>query len=111
MRVGGDQLLIARILLPGNVPRMVIAKQHRPLRLRLAMSCGLPCTAIHHLRPSLRLPEGVSPRVCGVRQDLEDCVVDRDFPHHLRFTGVTWQCWETDLLLAKPQKNLANTTQ
>ena len=104
LRVVSDELLIALVDVPRNIGLMMVAEQRDPVLTRLPMAARLVGTAVDHRRAGIGPSEGVGPRVAGVRQDLQDGVVDRETPRHpLAPARLAGKARQRDALLAEPE--------
>src|SRR5580698_5588569 len=111
MGVGGKYCLITFILLPRNVPRMVVANQDGPLGTRLTVSLRLSRTPVHNGRAGLRLSKGICSGINRVDENLQHGIVDGKFPSDRGSASVARQRWKRDVLLPEPQQHLPRTSQ
>ena len=75
VRVRCDDRLIALVLFPRKVLRVVITKQDGPGGSRFPVADGLASPAVDDSGPCFRLAECVRPCVHRIRQDCENAVV------------------------------------
>src|SRR5215469_972886 len=78
-----DHLLIAFILLPGNVSGMMVSNQYTPRCWRLKMPLAFSRSSVDHLRSRFCLPKHISPGIHRIPHHMPDRIVDRQFPDHV----------------------------
>ena len=110
MCIAGQQRLIALILLPGNVARVMIPNQDRPIFHWLEMTDGLSNTAAHHSDAGFRFPKGLAASVPRIPEHVPDRVVDRQLPTQLTAGFTVHQSGKTDLLSTEPQQHLPHAS-
>ncbi len=102
----GDQTLVPLEFLPRDVPLVVIGEQHLPVALRPAIASDDPLAPFPHAHPAAGSAEGISARVNRVGQQMQDRVVDRQFPYDRRTCWPLLDSRKANLFLAQPQMHL-----
>src|SRR5271157_1748214 len=109
--IGGQHGLIAFILLPANVPGMMVPNQYRPRRLRLSLPTRLPDVAVHDFGAYRSSAESIGTRIYRIGENVQEIVICRQFPNNRGFASIAGQHGQVNVLLAKPEQRLANAPQ
>lgn len=111
MRVRRNHRLIPLVLLPGNVPSVVVLNQGDPFRRVLVMSIGLACLPFDDSRSRFSLAVRVSSRIKRISKNFEDGVIDRQLPHQAALALLEMESRQPDLLSTEPQQHLPRASE
>ena len=103
-----DQTLVALILLPTDVARVVTTKQHPPFAPSTPDTSPDNLSAILDLRAGDGATEGIGSSINRIREEPMDRIVARQVPFDDTALGPIGDGWNFDLFLAQPDYNLAN---
>jgi len=109
--VVAEQALIPLELGPANVTLVMVEDQSIPGASVLAESTNDFLAAVGESDATLGAPEGVSPGIDRVGEDMEECVVNWQLPGHRAAFGAITDGGKWQGLLPHPQEHLADRLQ
>src|SRR5580658_7694825 len=111
MSVGCDSSLVAFVLLPRNISRMMTLNQDRPFRHWFLVARRLSCTAIDNRCARLRFTECIRASIKRIRQQLENGVIDGQIPNRSSAGFIEDSHRQFYALPSEPQQDLTHTAQ
>src|ERR1700733_1375816 len=111
MGVGSDYRLVALILFPRNVTRMMTLEQRRPFSPWFLVTCRLSGPAIHNRCARIRLAERIGTSIDRIRKQLEGGVVDRQIPNGSPARSIKNSHRKLDAFTPEPEQYLSHTTK
>src|ERR1035441_4980164 len=111
LNVACHDRLVAFVLLPRNVPAMVVHNQDRPFGARFLVPHALTGPALYYRGLASGLSEGVGSAVDRIAQQAPQCVVGGRSPEGGATGLLRISARQGDALPVEPQQHLTRTSQ